>query len=248
MKHRVALVTGGMGGIGTAICRHLVEQGAKVIASYNQGGNHDAAKQWQAQQKEEGFDITISYVDIADYDSCCSMVQDIKTKLGDIDILVNNAGITRDVPLYKMDLDQWQSVLRTNLDGIFNVTRNVIVGMIERGYGRIINISSINGQKGQFGQSNYAASKAGIHGFTKSLAQEVARKGITVNTISPGYIETKMIMSVSEEIRQKILAQIPVGRFGKPEEIARAVAFIASEDNSFLTGSNLVINGGQYLL
>lgn len=248
MKHRVALVTGGMGGIGTAICRHLVEQGAKVIASYNQGGNHDAAKQWQAQQNEEGFDITISYVDIADYDSCSSLAQDIETKLGGVDILVNNAGIARDVPLYKMDLDQWQSVLRTNLDGIFNVTRNVINGMIERGYGRIINISSINGQKGQFGQSNYAASKAGIHGFTKSLAQEVARKGITVNTISPGYIETKMIMSVPEEIRQKILAQIPVGRFGKPEEIARAVAFLASEDNSFLTGSNLVINGGQYLL
>ncbi|MEM1244551.1 MAG: acetoacetyl-CoA reductase [Pseudomonadota bacterium] len=248
MENKVALVTGGMGGIGTAICRFLAEQGAKVIASYNQGGNHEAAKKWQAEQKQAGYDIDMCYVDIADFDSCKKLTAEVEAKLGSIDILVNNAGITRDVQFCKMDIEQWQAVLRTNLDGIFNITRNIITGMIQRGYGRIVNISSINGQKGQFGQSNYSASKAGIHGFTKSLAQEVARKGITVNTVSPGYIETKMVMSVPEAVREKILAQIPVGRFGQPKEIARAVGFLASEDNSFMTGSNLVINGGQYLV
>lgn len=248
MKNKIALVTGGMGGIGTAICRHLADQGARVVASYNQGGDHDAAKRWEAEQRADGYDIHIVYVDISDFQSCVNLIQEIETQFHGIDILVNNAGIARDNQLYKMDVDQWQSVLRTNLDGLFNVTRNVINKMIERGYGRIINISSINGQKGQFGQSNYAASKAGVHGFTKSLAQEVARKGITVNTISPGYIETKMVTSVKPEIREKIIAQIPVGRLGKPEEIARAVAFLAAESGGFITGSNLSINGGQYLM
>lgn len=248
MQNKTALVTGGMGGIGTAICQYFVEQGARVIASYNRNGNHQAAIEWQEEQRKLGYDIAVIYVDVADFESCSKMAKDIETKFGKIDILVNNAGITRDVQLYKMDLTQWQTVLRTNLDSIFNVTRNIISGMIERGYGRIINISSINGQKGQFGQTNYASAKAGIHGFTKSLAQEVARKGITVNTISPGYIETNMVMSVTDEIREKITAQIPVGRLGKPEEIARAVGFLAAEASSFITGSNLVINGGQYLL
>ena len=237
-----------MGGIGTAICRHLSQQGATVIAGYNKGGDHDAAKQWQTLQLMQGFDTHISYVDISDFDSCTHLIQEIEEKFGGIDILVNNAGITRDIQLSKMDVTAWQEVMRTNLDGIFNVTRNTINTMIERRYGRIINISSINGQKGQFGQANYAASKAGVHGFTKSLAQEVARKGITVNTISPGYIETQMVMAVAEEIRDKIIAQIPVGRLGKPDEVAQAVVFLAAETSGFITGSNLTINGGQYLI
>src|SRR3990167_618586 len=248
MKNKVALVTGGMGGIGTAVCQYLARKGAKVVASYNRGGNHASAKAWQEEQKKLGYDMAINFVDVADFQSCLSMVKNVEADFGSIDILVNNAGIICDVQLCKMDLSQWQTVLRTNLDSIFNVTRNVISGMLSRRYGRIINVSSINGQKGQFGQTNYASAKAGIHGFTKSLAQEVARKGVTVNTISPGYIETNMVMSVDDKIREKIVAQIPVGRFGKPDEVARAVAFLAAESSGFITGSNLVINGGQYLV
>lgn len=248
MKNKIALVTGGMGGIGTAICQRLSQEGAIVIASYNRGGDHEAAKRWCQEQMQMGYAVKLHYVDVCDFDSCEIMVNQIVNEFGGIDILVNNAGITRDVQLSKMDYSQWQSVLRTNLDSIFNVTRHVINGMIRRSYGRIINMSSINGQKGQFGQTNYAASKAGIHGFTKALAQEVARKGITVNTISPGYIETPMVKAVSEEIQGKIIAQIPVGRFGNPNEVARAVAFLAAEESAFITGSNLVINGGQYLV
>jgi acetoacetyl-CoA reductase len=248
MKNKTALITGGMGGIGTAICQHLVKQGANVIASYHRGGDHQAATLWQKTQLDEGYTIAIRYMDVANFQSCEKMVKEVDNEFKGIDILVNNAGITRDVQFYKMNQEQWQTVLRTNLDSIFNVTRHVINGMIARGYGRIINISSINGQKGQFGQTNYSASKAGIHGFTKALAQEVAHKGITVNTISPGYIATPMVMAVSEEIRNKIIAQIPVGRFGKPEEVAQAVAFLAAQANGFITGSNLTINGGQYLI
>lgn len=248
MQNKIALVTGGMGGIGTAICQRFIKEGAQVIAGYHRNGNHQSAIEWQAEQKKLGYNIDICYVDVADFQSCASMAQEIFNQFGKIDILVNNAGITRDVQLSKMDLEQWQTVLRTNLDSIFNVTRHVISKMIEQGYGRIINISSINGQKGQFGQTNYSSAKAGIHGFTKSLAQEVARKGITVNTISPGYVETQMVMSVADEIRQKITAQIPIGRLGKPEEIAHAAAFLANEASGFITGSNLVINGGHYLL
>lgn len=247
MKNKVALVTGGMGGIGTAICQQLLEHGAVVITTYNKGGDHQSAKAWQDEQLHNGYDIAIRYVDVADFHSCESAIKEIEAEFGAIDILVNNAGTTRDIQFYKMDPTQWQEVLRTNLDSIFNVTRHVINGMIARDYGRIINISSINGQKGQFGQTNYSASKAGIHGFTKALAQEVARKGITVNTISPGYIETPMIMKMPSEIREKIKAQIPVGRFGAPEEIARAVVFLAAPNSGFITGANLSINGGQYL-
>lgn len=248
MKHKTALVTGGMGGIGTAICQLLASSGATVIASYNRGGDHDAAIIWQNEQRKHGFDIAVRYVDVTDFQSCEKMITSIENDFKGIDILVNNAGITRDVQLYKMDLEHWRTVLQTNLDSLFNVTRHVINGMIERRYGRIINISSINGQKGQFGQTNYSSAKAGIHGFTKSLAQEVAHKGITVNTISPGYIATAMVMSMAEEIRNKIIAQIPVGRLGRPEEVAQAVGFLAAESNGFITGSNLTINGGQYLI
>jgi acetoacetyl-CoA reductase len=248
MKNKVALVTGGMGSIGTEICRHLYKHEAQVIATYFRNGNHQSAKAWQEEQRKLGFDISIKYVDVTDFNCCAAMIKEIKEEFGAIDILVNNAGITRDVPLYKMNQEDWHAVLTTNLDSMFNVTRNVIPDMIERFYGRIINISSINGQKGQYSQANYAASKAGVHGFTKSLAQEVASKGITVNTISPGYIETPMVMAIPEKIRDKIIAQIPVGRLGRPDEIARAVGFLAAQTSSFITGTNLAINGGQYLL
>jgi acetoacetyl-CoA reductase len=246
MKNKIALVTGGMGGIGTAICQHLANNGAKVFASYKRGGDHEAAKLWQEEQKNLGYSFEICYADVTKYDSCAQMIKYIESKYYGVDILVNNAGVTRDMQLCKMNLEQWQTVLQTNLDSIFNVTRQVINGMIDRNYGRIINISSVNGQKGQFGQANYAAAKAGVHGFTKSIMQEVARKGITVNTVSPGYIETQMVMSISENIREKIISQIPVGRLGKPEEVAHAVCFLASEASGFITGSNLSINGGQY--
>jgi acetoacetyl-CoA reductase len=247
MEGKIALVTGGTGGIGTAICQHLSKQGATVIASYKRNGDHKSAQDWQNEQKKLGLKIDVLYADVCNFDSCAELATNIKDKYGRIDILVNNAGITRDVQLYKMALDQWNEVLKTNLDSIFNVTRQIITMMIEQRYGRIINISSINAQKGQFGQANYAAAKAGIHGFTKSLSQEVARKGITVNTISPGYIATNMLVGLSDDIKEKIIAQIPVGRLGKPEEVAQAVAFLAADTSSFITGSNLVINGGQYL-
>lgn len=247
MKNKIALITGGTGGIGSAISRQLASMGATVIATYNRGGNHQAAQQWQQEQRSLGFDIAIRYVDVTSFELCGKLIEEVESTYGSIDILVNNAGITRDVSLSKMTPEQWHEVLTTNLDGIFNITRHVINGMINRGYGRIINISSINGQKGQRGQANYSASKAGIHGFTKSLAQEVAGKGITVNTVSPGYIETEMVMAVPETIREKIIAQIPVGRLGHPAEVARAVSFLAADESSFITGSNLTVNGGQYL-
>lgn len=246
MKNKIALVTGGMGGIGTAICQKLAAKGIKVIATYNRNG--DRTRHWQTEQLKLGYNIDIKFINVCDFNSCKTVIQEVEDSYHSIDILVNNAGITQDVPLYKMDVEQWESVLSTNLDSLFNVTRNVINGMIARGYGRIINISSINAQKGQYGQVNYSASKAGIHGFTKSLALEVARKGITVNTISPGYIETGMVLALSENIREKIIDQIPVGRLGKPEEVARAVVFLAAEASSFITGTNLIINGGHYLL
>ncbi len=246
MRNKIALVTGGMGGIGTAICRHLADEGAQVVVGYRR--EHSLAESWVKKQREQGYRFLVSYVDVADFESCLNLVNDIELRFGGIDILVNNAGITKDAQLYKMELDAWQSVLQTNLDGVFNMTRQVVNGMIERGYGRIINISSINGQKGQLGQANYAAAKAGMHGFTKSLAQELARKGITVNTVSPGYVETSMLQSVPPKVLKKVIEEIPIGRLGRPDEIARAVGFLASEKNGFVTGTNLAVNGGQYLV
>lgn len=242
MSNRVALVTGGMGGIGTAICQVLSAQGVKVIATYHRA-TEEEAEQWRLTQASAGYSVGLHQVDVASFESCQKMADDLEQ----IDILVNNAGVTRDVQCYKMPEDSWRTVIDTNLTGIFNVTRSLINGMIERRYGRIINISSVNAQKGQFGQVNYAASKSGMYGFTKSLALEVARKGITVNAISPGYIETEMVMVLPEEVRAQISAQIPVGRLGKPQEIARAVAFLAAEESGFITGSNLSINGGHYM-
>jgi acetoacetyl-CoA reductase len=244
LEGRVALVTGGTGGIGAAICLQLAASGAKVATNYR---NEGKAQKWLAETKAKGYDIRIYRVDVTDFDACQRMVESIAKDLGAIDILVNNAGVTKDITLRKMTKEQWDTVLEINLDSVFNVTRHVIQGMMDRGYGRIVNISSINGQKGQIGQTNYSASKAGMHGFTMSLAQEVARKGVTVNTVSPGYIATEMVMAVPEEIRSQIIAQIPVGRLGTPEEVAYLVDFIVSDQASFITGANFAQNGGQHM-
>ena len=242
---KIALVTGGTGGIGAAICLSLAEAGAKVATNYR---NKEKAEKWQQEVKAKGFDIAIYQADVSDYDACEKMVKQIESDLGPIDILVNNAGITKDTTLRKMTKEQWDAVMSINLDGLFNVTRHVVEGMTNRGWGRIINISSINGQKGQLGQTNYTASKAGMHGFTMSLAQEVARKGVTVNTVSPGYIATDMVMAVPEEIRNNIITQIPVGRLGTSEEVAAMVSFLASDQAGFTTGANFAMNGGQHMM
>lgn len=247
MEKLVALVTGGTGGIGTAICRQLHDDGFRVIAGYFSGGNHEKAQKWQAAQQEDGYEIGISYGNVPDFESCQQCVNEIVEKEGTISILVNNAGITRDTVFKKMELFQWQDVINANLNGVYHMTRLVIDGMLAQKYGRIVNISSINAQKGQFGQTNYSAAKAGMHGFTKALAQEVARKGITVNTISPGYIETDMIMKIKEEIRESLVQDIPVGRFGKPSEIARVVSFLTAQEAGFITGANIAANGGQHM-
>ena len=246
IKHRgrVALVTGGTRGIGAAICKQLAASGAKVATNYR---NEETAQKWLVEMKAQGYDIKAYRVDVTDFEGCQAMVAQIEKDLGPIDILVNNAGITWDVTLRKMTKEQWDTVLRTNLDSLFNVTRPIIGGMIERGFGRIINMSSINGHKGQICQTNYTASKAGMHGFTMSLAQEVARKGITVNTVSPGYIATDMVMAVPENIREKVVAQIPVGRFGTAEEVAYLVDYLASDLASFTTGADFPLNGGQHM-
>lgn len=241
---RVALVTGGTGGIGTAICRKLAQMGHKVATNYR---DEARAQAWAAAQKALGFDFAIIPGDVADPASAAAMVKQIADTLGPVDVLVNNAGITRDTTFHKMSALQWQEVINTNLNSCFNVTRAAIDGMRERRYGRIVQISSINGQKGQYGQANYAASKAGMHGFTISLAQESAKFGITVNTVSPGYVATDMVMAVPEEVRAKIVAQIPVGRLGTPEEIAYAVSFLVSDEAAWITGANLSINGGHYM-
>lgn len=246
MKSKTALVTGGTGGIGTAICQRLAAD-FQVIACYYKGGRHEEAKQWQEEQKRAGYNIDILYADIAQFSDCESMVALAKERYGRIDILVNNAGITKDVSLRKMSPEQWQDVIDANLTSVFNVTRHVLPLMLEQEFGRIISISSINGRKGQFGQCNYAATKAGLFGFTKSLAYEVASKGITANTISPGYIETPMLSDVKEEVLNGIIANIPVGRLGRAEEVAHAVAFLASSEAAFITGANLDVNGGQYM-
>jgi acetoacetyl-CoA reductase len=240
----VALVTGATGGLGTAMCKTLANDGYRVIANYHSAGKAEA---WQNKMKAEGYDIAMYQADVSDYDSVGAMIALIEQEIGPIDILVNNAGITRDGQFRKMTKENWDAVIKTNLYSVFNCSRHVINQMCDRNYGRIINISSVNGQRGQFGQANYSAAKAGIHGFTKTLAMEVARKGITVNTISPGYIGTDMVMAVAEEIRNKIVAEIPVGRLGGTEEIAHLVSFLASKQASFITGANYAINGGQHV-
>lgn len=247
MRKQIALVTGGMGGIGTVISRALCDAGAKVAVTYFKNGDHQEAKNWQEQQKLEGYDFAIFYADLTNFEQTAQMVQEVVAALGSIDILINNAGITNDTTLHKMQPEQWYGVINNNLNSIFNVTQNVLKKMLENQYGRIINISSINGQKGQFGQTNYCAAKAGIHGFTKALAYEVAKKGITVNTVSPGYVKTQMVEKVNPEILDNIIKQIPIGRLAEPQEIARAVAFLADYNSGYITGSNFSINGGQYM-
>lgn len=245
MKNRIALITGGMGDIGTAICHEFCEQGAKVIAADHL--DKDKALAWQAAQKKLGFDIGIVSMDVTQFASCAAMAKEVETRFGSIDILVNAAGTINDATLRKMTPEQWNQVVHTDLDSMFNVTRQFINGMIERGYGRIINISSVNGEKGQYGQTNYSSAKAGVYGFTKSLALEVAKHGITVNSISPGYVESRMVNTVPEPVRKKIIAQIPVGRLAKPEEIAWSIAFLAHERSGFMTGANLAVNGGIHM-
>ena len=242
----VAWVTGGTGGIGTAICRSLADAGYLVVAGYH---NPDKAKIWLETQQADGYNnIALSGVDLSDHNACLEGAREIHEKHGPISVLVNCAGITRDGTMKKMSYEQWYQVIDTNLNSVFNTCRSVIEGMLENGYGRIINISSINGRKGQFGQVNYAAAKAGMHGLTMSLAQETATKGITVNTVSPGYIATDMVMAVPEKVRESIIAQIPAGRLGEPEEIARCVAFLASDDAGFINGSTISANGGQFFV
>ncbi|MCB1552217.1 MAG: acetoacetyl-CoA reductase [Xanthomonadales bacterium] len=243
-KARVALVTGGTGGIGTAICRRLAQMGHKVATNYRDEGR---AKAWQDAQKAAGFDITIVPGDVGSPESAAAMVAAVEQALGPVDVLINNAGITRDGTFHRMKPEQWNDVINTNLNSCFNVTRPVIDGMRDRKWGRIVQISSINGLKGQYGQANYAAAKAGMHGFTISLARENAKLGITVNTVSPGYVATDMVMAVPEEVRAKIVADIPTGRLGTPEEIAYAVGFLVADEAAWITGSNLDINGGHHM-
>ncbi|NRA84140.1 MAG: acetoacetyl-CoA reductase [Gammaproteobacteria bacterium] len=248
MSQKVAFVTGGTGGIGTAICQSLVTSGYRVVAGYNSGGNHDKALAWQANQLEKGFKIGVAYGDVTDFDSCKICIQNVKEQINShISILVNNAGITRDTQFKKMEKNQWDDVMSANLDSLFNITRLVINDMIDNRFGRIVNISSVNAQKGQFGQTNYSAAKSGIHGFTKALAHEVASKGITVNTVSPGYVLTPMVAKIAEDIQQKIISSIPVGRMGSIEEIGSAVSYLTGENSGYITGSNLAINGGQHM-
>jgi len=250
-NNKVALVTGGTGGIGTAICERLYKDGYTVVANYKDFTKamkwREEAKAWRDDQLKMGFDLKIVSGDISDFKSAEKMMKQITEEIGTVDVLINNAGITRDAALHKMTPQQWYEVMDTNLNSVFICSRLVIEGMMAKGWGRIINISSINGQKGQFGQTNYAATKAAMYGFSKSLALEVAKKGITVNTISPGYTATSMVMAVREEIRNKIIEQIPVGRLGHPHEIAAAVAYLASADASFITGANIPVNGGQHM-
>jgi acetoacetyl-CoA reductase len=245
-KRRIALVTGGMGGLGEAICVKLAGLGYRVVTTYSLANTK--AEKWLRDMRERGFEFHAFPCDVSAWESCVVCVKRITDEVGPVDVLVNNAGITRDMTFRKMDRVNWDAVMHTNLDSCFNMTKQVCDGMVERGWGRIVNISSVNGQKGAFGQANYSAAKAGMHGFTKALALEVARKGVTVNTISPGYIGTQMVMAIPREVLDsKIIPQIPMGRLGKPEEVAGLVAYLASEEAAFVTGANIAINGGQHM-
>jgi acetoacetyl-CoA reductase len=237
---RVAVVTGGTRGIGRAISVALKDAGYRVAANY--GGNDQAARQFN---EETG--IPVFKFDVADFDACAEGVKNIEAQLGPIEVLVNNAGITRDGTMHRMSWEQWNAVIQTNLSSCFNMSRAVIEGMRTRGFGRIVNIGSINGQAGQFGQTNYSAAKSGMHGFTKALAQEGAARGITVNTVAPGYTETDMVRAVPASVLEQIIARIPVGRLGKPEDVARAVLFLVADEAGFITGTMLSVNGGQHM-
>jgi acetoacetyl-CoA reductase len=247
MAQRIALITGGMGGLGESISTKVHDAGYKVAVTHSPGNK--TAQQWVADYKAKGYNFSAFGVDVADFDSCQKCVAKVQAEVGPVDILINNAGITRDTTFKKMSKADWDAVMKTNLDSAFNMTKPVCDGMVERGWGRIINISSVNGQKGAFGQTNYSAAKAGMHGFSKALAYEVARKGVTVNTVSPGYIGTKMVMAIPKEVLDsKIIPQIPMGRLGKPEEIGALIVYLCSDDASFITGANIAINGGQHMM
>lgn len=241
---RVALVTGATGGLGTAMCKKLVDDGYTVVGNYR---NKEKADEWMKTMKADGYNIQLFSGDVSDFEATGKMMGEIESQVGAIDILVNNAGITKDSRLINMKVEDWHAVINTNLNSVFNCTKHVIQGMIDRNFGRIINISSVNGQRGQFGQTNYSAAKAGMHGFTKSLSMEVAKLGITVNTISPGYIATDMVMAVPEKVLNQIVAQVPMGRLGGTHEVAHLVSFLASDETSFITGANYSINGGQHV-
>ena len=243
---RIALITGGMGGLGEAIAVRLHAQGHRVAVTHSLGNPHVGA--WLAEQQTHGRDFQAFAVDVADYEACQRCAAEVVAKVGPVDILVNNAGITQDVTFKRMTLEAWRHVLATDLDSVFNMTKPLYDGMIARGWGRIINISSVNGSKGAFGQTNYSAAKARIHGFTKALALECAAKGVTVNTVSPGYLATRMTRDIPEDVmQQRILPQIPLGRLGRPEEVAALVAFLCTEDAAYLTGANLAVNGGLHM-
>jgi len=245
MAKKVALVTGGMGGLGTAICKVLADSGYTVAA--NCLPDFKPKEEWLAQTCADGYTFHVAEGDVSDYDSCKAMVDKLTAEVGPVDVLVNNAGITRDSMFRKMHKTDWEMVIDVNLNSVFNVTHQVLPGMAERGWGRVINISSVNGIKGQFGQANYSAAKAGILGFTRAIAQEVAKKGVTVNAIAPGYIATEMVMAVKAEVREQIVAQVPMGRLGMPEEIGHLVAYLASDHAAYMTGSTLSINGGLHM-
>ena len=243
---RVTLVTGGMGGLGEAICIKMAKMGYQVATTYSPGNTKVAT--WLSDMKSKGYEFRAYPCDVTNLESAQACIDQITKEMGPVDVLVNNAGITRDMTFKKMDKTNWDAVISTNLDSVFNMTKPVCDGMTDRGWGRVINISSINGQKGAFGQTNYSAAKAGMHGFSKALALEVAKKGVTVNTISPGYIGTQMVLAIPEEVLDsKIIPQIPMGRLGKPEEVAGLVAYLASDEAAFLTGANIAINGGQHM-
>lgn len=245
-NRKIAFVTGGIGGIGTEICKELLDQDRFVVAGYLPE-HEQSALDWQRSMGEQGYQLEIIAGDVSDFESCREMIEHIEKRYGPIEILVNCAGITRDKTLRKMEPDHWKAVINTNLDSVYNVTRHVVDGMIARGFGRVVNVSSVNGQKGQFGQTNYSAAKAGVHGFTMALAQEVAGRGITVNTISPGYVETAMTAAIPAEIRAQIVATIPLGRMAQPSEIAHVVGFLCDDETSYITGANVPVNGGMYM-
>ena len=246
MSQRVALVTGGIGGLGTEICKHLARSGRRVVAA-DLGSRTERVAEFQREVAEFPEQIVFEPINVGDFDACSAAIRAAESKHGPIEILVNNAGITRDTTLRKMSPQQWNDVLDINLSGVFNTCRSVVEGMSERGFGRIVNISSVNGQTGQFGQTNYSAAKAGMHGFTMALAREVARKGVTVNSVSPGYCRTAMVAAIPENVRSQIIAGIPVGRLGEPSEIARVVDFLCADESGFITGANIPVNGGYFM-